>query len=251
MTPADMKVALDTIWVMIAGFFVFWMNAGFGLVEAGLCRKKNTVMILSKNFVVFAVSTLAFWAFGFGLMFSDGGLVGTSGGFFLSGADNSPAMGDAYKGIFSSLNWTGVPLNAKFFFQLVFCGTAATIVSGSVNERTKYGSFIIFSFILTAIIYPDHRPLDLGRRLVWPRWASSTSLARPWSTASAVGRRWRASSRLVRASVVTARRQADARPRPSHGLRLPRRAHPLAGLVRVQPGLDDGGRRRTPSRASR
>jgi Amt family ammonium transporter len=154
MTPADLKVAIDTVWVMVAGFLVFWMNAGFGLVEAGLARKKNTVMILSKNFVVFAASTLAFWAIGFGLMFSDGNLIGSAGGFFLSGADNSPAMGDAYKGIFSSLNWTGVPLNAKFFFQLVFCGTAATIVSGSVNERTKYGSFIVFSFILTGVLYP-------------------------------------------------------------------------------------------------
>ncbi|HEY0707945.1 MAG TPA: ammonium transporter [Polyangia bacterium] len=154
MTPADLKVALDTIWVMIAGFLVFFMNAGFGLVEAGLCRKKNTTMILSKNFVVFAVSTLAFWAIGFGLMFADGNAFMGTGGFFLAGADNSPAMGDAYKGIFGSLNWTGVPLNAKFFFQLVFCGTAATIVSGSVNERTKYSSFIVFSVILTALIYP-------------------------------------------------------------------------------------------------
>jgi Amt family ammonium transporter len=154
MTPNEMKVALDTVWVMVAGFLVFWMNAGFGLVEAGLARKKNTVMILSKNFTVFAIATLAFWAVGFGLMFSDGGLIGTAGGFFLSGEDNSPAMADAYKGIFGSLNWTGVPLMAKFFFQLVFAGTAAPIVSGAVNERTKYGSFLVFSLVLTAVLYP-------------------------------------------------------------------------------------------------
>jgi ammonium transporter, Amt family len=154
MTPADLKVALDTAWVLITAFLVFWMNAGFGLVEAGLCRSKNTVMILSKNFIVFAVSTLAYWGFGFGLMFSDGGFVGTAGGLFLAGADNSPAMADAYKGIFSALNWTGVPLIAKFFFQLVFAGTAATIVSGAVNERAKYGAFIVFSLILVAVMYP-------------------------------------------------------------------------------------------------
>jgi Amt family ammonium transporter len=153
MSPAELKVALDTVWVLVAGFLVFWMNAGFGLVEAGLCRKKNAVMILSKNFVVFGISTIGFWALGFGLMFADGGIVGTSG-YFLSGADNSPAMGEAYKGVFGSLNWTGVPLAAKFFFQLVFCGTAATIVSGAVNERTKYGAFLVFSIVLTAIIYP-------------------------------------------------------------------------------------------------
>jgi Amt family ammonium transporter len=154
MSSAELKVALDTVWVLFAAFLVFWMNAGFGLVEAGLCRKKNTVMVLSKNFIVFAVSTLAYWAVGFGLMFADGGFVGTAGGFFLAGADNSPAMGDAYRGIFSSLNWTGVPLVAKFFFQLVFAGTAATIVSGSVNERTKYGSFMVFSLFLVGILYP-------------------------------------------------------------------------------------------------
>jgi len=154
MSPAELKVAIDTVWVLLAAFLVFWMNAGFGLVEAGLCRKKNAVMVLSKNFVVFAVATLAYWAIGFGLMFSDGGFVGTSGGWFLSGADNSPAMGDAYQGIFSALNWTGVPLISKFFFQLVFAGTAATIVSGSVNERTKYSTFIVFSLVLVGVMYP-------------------------------------------------------------------------------------------------
>jgi len=154
MTPDQLKVAVDTAWTLVAAFLVFWMNAGFGLVEAGLCRKKNATMILSKNFVVFAISTLGFYAIGFGLMFSDGGFMGTAGGWLLGGADNSPAIGDKYQGVFSALNWTSVPLLAKFFFQLVFCGTAATIVSGAVNERTKYGSFLVFSLILTAIIYP-------------------------------------------------------------------------------------------------
>jgi ammonium transporter, Amt family len=154
MTPAELKIALDTAWVMLTAFLVFWMNAGFGLLEAGLARQKNTVMILSKNFIVFGIATLAYWAVGFGLMFSDGGLVGTAGGWFLSGADSSPAMGDAYKGIFGSLNWTGVPLMAKFFFQLVFAGTAATIVSGAMNERTKYGSFMLFSLLLCGVLYP-------------------------------------------------------------------------------------------------
>ena len=154
MTPADLKVAIDTTWVLLTAFLVFWMNAGFGLVEAGLCRSKNAVMVLSKNFIVFAVSTLAYWAMGFGVMFSDGGFLGSAGGWFLSGADNSPATAEAYQGIFGALNWTGVPLIAKFFFQLVFAGTAATIVSGAVNERTKYGSFILFSLVLVGVMYP-------------------------------------------------------------------------------------------------
>jgi Amt family ammonium transporter len=157
MDAGQMKVALDTLWVMVTAFLVFWMNAGFALLETGLCRAKNAVNILAKNFVVFAISSLGFWIVGFGLMFSDGGsvnwLTGVQG-WFLGGADNSPAMGDAYQGIFGSLNWTGVPLAAKFFFQLVFAGTAATIVSGAVAERIKFLSFIVFSFLLVAVVYP-------------------------------------------------------------------------------------------------
>src|SRR4051794_25357458 len=154
MSPEELKVALDTAWTLLAGFLVFFMNAGFGLVEAGLCREKNATMILSKNFVVFAISALGFYAVGFGLMFSDGGFMGTAGGWLLGGADNSPAVGAGYRGIFGSMSWAGVPLTAKFFFELVFAGTSATIVSGSVNERMKYGSFLVFSFVLTAVIYP-------------------------------------------------------------------------------------------------
>ncbi|OGX25036.1 MAG: ammonia permease [Omnitrophica WOR_2 bacterium RIFCSPHIGHO2_02_FULL_45_21] len=88
-------------------------------------------------------------------MFGDGNpLVGLKGLFFVSGADNSPAMGEAYQGVYSAISWTGVPIWSKFFFQLVFCGTAATIVSGAVAERIKYKSFILFSFIMTMFIYP-------------------------------------------------------------------------------------------------
>lgn len=154
-TTGDLKVAMDTMWVMIAGFLVFFMNLGFGCVEAGMCRAKNCVNILSKNFIVFAVSTLGFWALGFGLMFGNGNpVVGTEGLFFASGADNSPATLTNYQGAYGALNWTGVPLSAKFFFQLVFAGTAATIVSGAVAERIKYHSFIVFSLLISVFIYP-------------------------------------------------------------------------------------------------
>ena len=80
---AELKIGMDTMWVMIAGMLVFFMNAGFCMLEAGFCRQKNAVNVLAKNLIVFALSTVAFWAIGFGLMFSDGGgFVGTSGGFF-------------------------------------------------------------------------------------------------------------------------------------------------------------------------
>ncbi len=151
----DLKVILDTIWVLITAKMVFFMNLGFAMVESGFARGKNCVNILSKNFIVFAVSSLGFLFLGWGIMFGDGNaFIGLKGLWFLSGADNSPATGSAYQGVYSAISWTGVPLFAKFFFQLVFCGTAATIVSGTVAERIKYKSFILFSFIMTVLIYP-------------------------------------------------------------------------------------------------
>lgn len=152
---ATVKVGLDTMWVMITAFLVFFMNLGFAMVESGLCRVKNTVNILAKNFIVFAIASISFWIIGWGLMFGNGNdFFGLQGLLFASGADNSPAIGDAYQGAYSAISWTGVPLWAKFFFQLVFAGTAATIVSGVVAERIKFLSFIVFSFILVGIMYP-------------------------------------------------------------------------------------------------
>ncbi len=159
---AGQKVALDTLWVMVAAFLVFFMNLGFALVESGFCRAKNTVNILFKNFVVFAVASIAFLVVGFGLMYGDGNpLFGTNGLFFAAGADNSPATGDGYQGVYHALNWTGVPFWAKFFFQLVFAGTAATIVSGAVAERIKFKSFLVFTLFLIAVIYP------IGGHMIW------------------------------------------------------------------------------------
>jgi ammonium transporter, Amt family len=152
---AKAKFWADTLWVLITAMLVFFMNLGFACVESGFCRAKNCVNILSKNFIVFAVTSLCFWCLGFGLMFGNGGdYLGMSGLWMLGGADNSPALADAYQGVYKSLNWTGVPLEAKFFFQLVFAGTAATIVSGVVAERIKYISFIVFSACMAIVIYP-------------------------------------------------------------------------------------------------
>lgn len=122
------------------------MNLGFATVEAGFARSKNTVNILSKNFIVFAVSSLGFMLLGWGLMFgSDNPIVGTENLWILGGTDLS---------VYDDTLTSNVPFWGKFFFQLVFCGTAATIVSGAVAERVKYISFIIFSFVLTLLIYP-------------------------------------------------------------------------------------------------
>jgi Amt family ammonium transporter len=153
-TLANYKVLLDTVWVMLGAFLVFWMQAGFAYVEGGLTRAKNTNNIMMKNLMDFCLGTVAFWAVGFALMFGNGNdFVGYSG-WFLGGADNSPATGDAYSGVYSALNWTGVPLFAKFMFQLVFAGTTATIVSGAMAERTKFQSYLIYSFVISAFVYP-------------------------------------------------------------------------------------------------
>jgi Amt family ammonium transporter len=151
----SLRVMLDTFWVLLTGVLVFFMNLGFAMVESGLCRVKNTVNILAKNLLVFAVSSLAYYLLGFGLMYGNGGgLLGLQGVLAVNGTDNSPAAGEAYRGAYSALRWTGVPLWAKFFFQLVFCGTAATIVSGAVAERIKLLSFLVFSFLICTILYP-------------------------------------------------------------------------------------------------
>ena len=137
---------IDTLWVFLAAILVFFMNLGFASVEAGFARAKNTVNILSKNFIVFAVSSLGFLLLGWGLMFGgDNPLIGTENLWILGNTDLS-----AYNDTLTA----DVPFWGKFFFQLVFCGTAATIVSGAVAERVKYISFIIFSFVLTLVIYP-------------------------------------------------------------------------------------------------
>lgn len=153
-SPQDVRVVLDSIWVIFTGTLVFFMNAGFCMLETGFCRSKNAVNLLAKNLIVFALSTLAYWAIGFGIMFGDGNPYFGTNGFFLSGADNSPAALTTYSGVFDSLSWAGIPLSIKFFFQLAFAGTAATIVSGAVAERIKFLAFFIFSLLLVGVCYP-------------------------------------------------------------------------------------------------
>lgn len=152
-----MSVALDTVWVMMAAFLVMFMQAGFALVETGLTRAKNAVNICMKNLLDFCFGSLAFWAVGFGLMFSIGdGFIGHSG-FMLH---EEPAQVEQPDGTmkdttnFDALSWTAVPLESKFFFQLVFAATAATIVSGAMAERTKFVSYMVYSIIISLAIYP-------------------------------------------------------------------------------------------------
>jgi Amt family ammonium transporter len=140
-TSETNATAINTIWTLIAAFLVFFMQAGFALVEAGFTRAKNACNIVMKNVMDFAVGSIAYWAVGFGLMFgaSAAGLFGTSG-FFLSAGD--PSTG---QGLWQFAYW---------LFQVVFAATAATIVSGAVAERIKFNAYLVYSVVVTALIYP-------------------------------------------------------------------------------------------------
>jgi len=149
---AELTRGLDTAWLLLTGFLVFWMQAGFALVEAGLTRSKNTTNILFKNLVDFVFASLAFWAIGYAFMYgtSAAGFIGTSG-YFISGGEDV----------------VGLPVLAFWFFQLVFAGTAATIVSGAMAERTKFSAYLIYSFFITAIIYPIAGHWIWGGGFLW------------------------------------------------------------------------------------
>lgn len=156
-TIPSLSVAADTLWVMLAGFLVMWMQAGFCLVEAGLTRAKNVANICMKNLLDFSFGSIAFWIVGFGLMFSVGNeFMGTSGFFLQESMVTVPAEdgGESQVGNFDPIAWTSVPLYSKFFFQLVFAATAATIVSGAMAERTRFTSYMVYSVIITSLIYP-------------------------------------------------------------------------------------------------
>jgi len=139
---ADQAILLNTMWVMIAAFLVFFMQAGFAYVEAGFTRAKNANNIMMKNLMDFSLGAVAFLAIGFAIMFGEsvGGFFGI-GDFFLLNTG-----GDLYE--------DSMPVYAFFMFQMVFAATAATIVSGAVAERTKYGSYMVYSVFLTGLFYP-------------------------------------------------------------------------------------------------
>ena len=133
-----LQVGVDTVWVLIAAFLVFFMQAGFGMVEAGFIRAKNTCNILTKNFLDFCMASLGFFMFGYAIMFGQGNdLIGLKG-WFLMGAESG----------------ANVPLHAFWLFQAAFCGAAATIVAGGMAERMKFQAYLIYSFLISAFIYP-------------------------------------------------------------------------------------------------
>lgn len=137
----DTNMAIDTLWVLLGGILVFWMQAGFAMVETGFTRSKNAGNIIMKNLMDFALGSLIYWIVGFGIMFGKDavGIIGIPGFFADGTAENAADSINNY---------------AFLFFQTVFCATAATIVSGAMAERTKFISYCIYSAVISAVIYP-------------------------------------------------------------------------------------------------
>lgn len=134
----NVALSLDVMWVLIAAFLVFLMQAGFGMVEAGLIRAKNAGNILMKNMMDFCMASLGFFIFGYALMFGGSEpLFGTQGWFLINA--QSPSE---------------IPLHAFWMFQAAFCGAAATIVAGGMAERMKFVAYLMYSFIISALVYP-------------------------------------------------------------------------------------------------
>ncbi|PHV70955.1 adenylate cyclase [Sporanaerobium hydrogeniformans] len=136
-----MYSSVSVIWVLVAAALVFFMQAGFAMVETGFTRAKNAGNIIMKNLMDFAIGTPIYWLFGFGLMFA--------GSSALVGGIDLFSTGD-----YASILPAGIPKYVFFIFQTVFCATAATIVSGAMAERTKFISYCIYSAIISAVIYP-------------------------------------------------------------------------------------------------
>lgn len=145
---ANPEAHVDYVWVLVCGFLVMFMQAGFAMVEAGFCRAKNATNLMAKNMIDYVIAGLCFMMFGYALM---------------KGAD--------FKGLFGTTGWfllgeaRDVGKYLDFFWQLVFCGTAATIVSGAVAERLKFPAYLIYTAFISKIIYPNLWSLGLGRRL--------------------------------------------------------------------------------------
>ncbi len=136
---SKLTTGLNTVWVLLGAFLVFFMQAGFGMVEAGFIRAKNTCNILTKNFLDFCTASLGFFLVGYAFMFGDGNSFIGLKGFCLAGLEPTAS---------------GLPLYAFWLFQATFCGAAATIVAGGMAERMKFVAYIVYTLIISSLIYP-------------------------------------------------------------------------------------------------
>ena len=146
-SPAELQAAIETVqtnanilWTLLAACLVFWMQAGFAFVESGFTRAKSAAHIMMKNMLDMSIGALSYWALGFGLMFGVSTAVYVGGDHFFLSPDNGTADGQ----------WE----YTFWMFQVVFAATAATIVSGAMAERTRFQGYLIYSVVISALIYP-------------------------------------------------------------------------------------------------
>lgn len=139
----DAQLLMNIMWTMLGAFLVYFMQAGFAMVETGFTRAKNAGNILMKNMMDFVLGSLFFFLIGFALMFGgDGAIIGTKGFFNITGLADADGM------------FNGLPIGVFIFFHTVFCATSATIVSGAMAERTKFIAYLIYSAAISIFIYP-------------------------------------------------------------------------------------------------
>jgi len=144
-TVTDLSVAVDTVWVIVAGVFVLFMQAGFLLLEIGFSRQKNVGTVVAKVLTNLSIAALCYWAVGFALAFGgDGALWGTHGWFL------DTNNGD----LFPAMSFSDAVVPSKWFFQFVFCAVSLAIVWGTTIERIKFGAYLIYAVVFSSVIYP-------------------------------------------------------------------------------------------------
>ncbi|HVY40456.1 MAG TPA: ammonium transporter [Polyangia bacterium] len=154
------QTALNIVWTLVTGFLVMFMQAGFALVETGLTRAKNVAHTMGMNFLVYSIGIIGFWALGFGLQMGGVGALSTFGNdATLSSEMVIHVAGHEFglfgmRGFFLSPAVYTAPVAALFLFQMVFMDTTATIPTGAMAERWKFTSFVVFSFVISTLIYP-------------------------------------------------------------------------------------------------
>jgi len=154
------QTALNIVWTLVTGFLVMFMQAGFALVETGLTRAKNVAHTMGMNFLVYSIGIIGFWALGFGLQMGGVGAMSTFGNDPTLSRELVVNIGGkdfglfGMRGFFLSPAVYTAPVAALFLFQMVFMDTAATIPTGAMAERWKFTSFVLFSFVLSTIMYP-------------------------------------------------------------------------------------------------
>jgi Amt family ammonium transporter len=200
--------SFDTMWVLIAAALVFFMQAGFAMVETGFTRAKNAGNIIMKNLMDFCIGTPTYWLVGFGIMFGSGKLIGT--------------IDFMVRGDYAFLELT-FPTPAFLIFQTVFCATAATIVSGAMAERTKFSAYCLYSFIISAVIYPISGHWIWGggwlSDLGFHDFAGSTAVHMVGGIASLVGAAI-VGPRIGKYAVTKDGKKGESRAIPGHSLTL-------------------------------